>query len=461
MTESVVVALLGALAGMAVAIVALRVALPVHPRMKPAVLLFLLITSLTTGVLFGLAPAAQSVRADIQSMMKSGRTIGSGAAMRSCLVVFEIALTMMLVVGAAILAKSFIRLMHTNPGFNPKGVLTIRLLAPPSQEPGLFFHLMEQRLSSIPGLQKVAMTNALPLIADRANGYRFNVPGSLLINPDALPGAQIRTVSPSYFSAMQIPLKDGRTFTDRDLNERVVIINETMARRFWPTRSPVGLSFITGPWERNPTWSTIIGVVADVKQFGLDSEPSFDIYYPSLQGQFLVLKSSGDPMALSDVVRTAIHNIDPELALSDVRSMDEIARASTLSRRWTMGLLVSFACFAFLLAVAGIFGVISWSVAQRTREMGIRMALGSAPGEVQMLFLGYGLKLTLIGLSCGILASLVMRRTLANLVYSVSTGDPLIYSSIAAIVLLISLIACYIPARRAAKIDPLVSLRYE
>ena len=458
MTESVVVALLGALAALAVAIVALRVALPLHPRMEPAVLLFLLITSLTTGVLFGLAPAAQSVRADIQSIMKCARTIGSGGAMRSCLV-FEIVLTMMLVVGAALLAKSFIRLMHTNPGFNPKGVLTLRLLAPPSQK--LFFHLIEQRLSSIPGLQKVAITNTLPLIAGRANGSRSNVPGSFLINPDALPDAQIRTVSPSYFSAMQIRLKDGRTFTDRDLNERVVIINQTMARRFWPRRSPVGLSFITGPWERNPTWSTIIGVVADVKQFGLDSEPSYDIYYPSLQGQFLVLKSSGDPMALSDVVRTTSHNIDPELALSDVRSMDEIARASALSRRWTMGLLVSFASFSFLLAVAGIFGVISWSVAQRTREMGIRMALGSAPGEVQMLFLGYGLKLTLIGLSCGILASLLMRRTLANSVYSVSTGDPLIYGSIAAIVLLISLIACFIPARTAAKIDPLVSLRYE
>ena len=460
-TESMVIALVGSLAGLAIASVALKIASPEHPRMEPAVLLFLSITSITIGVLFGLPAAVRSVRGDIQPVIKSAGVTGSGGGLRSGLVVFEIALTMMLVMGAAILAKSFLRLMQTDPGFNPSGILTLRLVAPPSQQPGLFFHLMEQRLSSIAGVQQVAVTSTLPLIADRANGSRFNVPGSPLINPDTLPAAQIRTATPTYFDAMQIALKDGRTFTERDLKEPVVIVNRNMARRFWPGRSPVGLKFITGPWGPAPTWSTIIGVVDDVKQFGLDSEPTFDIYFPSLQGQYLIVKTIGNPMALSDVVQRTIHKIDPELALSDVRSMNEIARASALTRRWTMGLLVCFACFSFLLAVVGIFGVISWSVGQRTREIGIRMALGSTSNEVRMLFLRYGLKLTLAGLACGILASLAVRRALGTLVYGVSTADPAIYSSMPIIVLLISLIASYIPAQRAANADPLAAMRYE
>lgn len=460
-TESLVLALLGGLAGFVVARVALAVTLPAHSHLEPAVILFLFLISLATGILFGLAPATQSLRIDTQSIVKSGSVTSAGMATRSALVIIEIALTMMLVTGAGILAKSFVRLMNTDPGFNPNGVLTVRILAPPSEKPEQLFHRIEERLLSTPGVQDVAATNALPLIADRANTSRFNVPGSPLINPDALPGAQIRTASPDYFKAMQISLKSGRTFTERDLNQSVVIINETMAKRFWPGRNPVGLKFINGPWGPQPSWATIVGVVADVKQFGLDSEPSFDLYYPSLAGQYLIVKTSGDPLSLKGAVQKSIRSVAPELAISDVRSMGEIARTSARTRRWTMGLLVAFASIALLLALVGIFGVTAWSVAQRTREIGIRMALGAERSQVLLLFLRHGLKLTLAGLGCGILASFALRRTLANLVYGVSTGDPVIYISVSVLMLVVALLACYVPARRAAKVDPLVSLRYE
>jgi putative ABC transport system permease protein len=461
LTETLVLALLGGAAGLVVAKVALKLALPSHSQFEPVVILFLLTTSLATGIFFGLAPAIQSVRTDTQSIMKSGAMTSSGMTARSALVIIEIALTMMLVIGAGILAKSFLFLMNTDPGFNPKGVLTVRVLAPPSQKPELLFHLIREKLLSVASVENVAATNALPLIADRANTSRFHVPGSPLINPDALPGAQVRTASPDYFTAMQISLKAGRTFTERDLNQPVVIINETMAKRFWPRRDPVGLKFISGPWGPNPTWATIVGVVGNVKQFGLDSEPTFDVYYPSLAGQYLIIKTTGDPLSLEGVVQRAIHSSDAELAVSDVRSMNEIARGSAVIRRWTMALLVTFASVALVLALVGIFGVMSWSVAQRTREIGIRMAVGAQRTQVLALFVSCGLKLAVSGLVCGILASFALRQTLANLVYGVSTADLAIYASVSALMFVVSLAACYLPARKAAKVDPLVSLRYE
>ncbi len=461
LTESLILSLLGGIAGLVVADVALKLAFPARSYLDPSVLLFLLAISLLTGIFFGLAPAIQSLRTDTQAIMKSGAMTSSGMAARSALVVFEIALTMMLVIGAAILAKSFLLLMDANPGFNPKGVLTLRVLAPPSQKPDLLFRLIQQKLLPLPGVQRVAASNTLPLIADRANTSRFNVPGSPLINPEALPAGQIRTVSPGYFKAMEIPLQAGRTFNERDLNQPVVIINQTMAKRFWPQRNPVGLKFINGPWGPSPTWTTIVGVIGDVKQFGLDSEPSFDLYYPSITAQYIVIKTSGHPLQLKRVVQETLRSANPELAISDVRSMDQIAAESSLARRWTMSLLATFAILALALALVGIFGVMSWSVAQRTREIGIRMALGARREQMLLLFVRYGLKLALTGLACGIAASFALRRTLANLVYGVSTADPVTYALVSALMLIVVLVACYLPARRAAQVDPLVSLRYE
>ena len=458
LTESLVLALLGGACGLVAAKLALKATLPTAPQLEPAVIWFLLIVSLATGILFGLGPAIQSLRMDIQCILKSGSVTGSGGTTRSALVVVEIALSVMLVVGAGILAKSFLRLMRTDPGFDARGILTLRILAPPAGDPQLLFRRTQQSLLKLPGVRQVAAVNALPLVASRALVSRFNVPGSPLMNPDALPGAQIRLVSPDYFRLMRIPLKSGRAFTEQDLNQSVVIINETMAKRFWPGRDPVGLRFINGAWGPKPNWTTITGVVSDVKQFGLDSEPTFDTYYPGFQGQFLVVRTDADPSILARSVPPALHQVAPEIAVSDMIPMTQIASESARRRRWTMALLAAFATVAFLLALVGIAGVTSWSVARRTKEIGIRMALGAQQTELLMLFLRYGLKLTLVGLMCGIVGSFFLRQILASLVYGVSTADPSIYAAVGTAVFLIAGLACLIPARQAARVDPVATL---
>jgi predicted permease len=461
LTESLVLALLGGACGWLFAKASLWIALPAHAHLEPGVILFLFLASLLTGFFFGLAPAIQALRTNPQSVIKSASVTSSGLTTRSVLVVFEFALTLTLVIGAGILTRSFVRLMHASPGFNSKGVLTLRLLVPPSRKPEPLFHRIQEKLLGLPAVQFVAVTNSLPLLADGATTSRFNVPGSSIINPDALPAAQIRTVSPDYFRAMQVSVQSGRVFSEHDLNDPVCVINQTMAKRFWPGRDPVGTKFITGPWGPNPTWSTIIGVVADVKQFGLASEPTVDIYYPGLGAQYLVMKTAADPLTLASAVERTLHAIDPELAISDVRSMDQITTESARTRRWTMALLAAFAGFAFLLALVGIYGVMAWTVSQRTRELGIRMALGAQRNQVLALLLRYGIKLSLAGLLLGLLASYALRRALSGLVYGVSTADPLIYLSVPAFMLIATLAACYFPARKASGVDPLISLRYD
>ncbi len=455
-TESLVLAVPGGVCGWLIAKAGLLAVLPERARLGPETMVFLAATSLAAGVLFGLAQAAPTLRAGRRAAMRS-----SGVRVRSALVVIELALTLMLVIGAGILARSFVRTMQVNPGFRPEGVLTVRVLVPPSWNPEALFHRIEEKLRALPGVRTIAVTNALPLIGDRANTSRFNIPGSPLVNPEALPAAQIRAVSPEYFQAMKIAMLAGRTFSERDLNQPVVIINETMAKRFWPGRNAVGIRFVTGPWSANPAWSTIAGVVADVKDFGLDAEPGLDIYHPSLAGQYLVVKTAGDPMAIRGNVERALHAIDPELAVSEIRSMNQIASESARKRRWTMGLLAAFAGLAFVLAVAGIYGVASWAMEQRRREVGIRMALGAQRHQILTLVLGYGARLAVAGLTLGIAGSLALRRALSGLVYGVSTSDPVTYLCVPGVMLAAVLAACYVPARRASRADPLVSLRYE
>jgi predicted permease len=288
-----------------------------------------------------------------------------------------------------------------------------------------------------------------------------------LINPDSLPIAEMRFVSPSYFSAMRIPVLSGRAFTEHDISADSqsdsvigsVIINQAFARRFWPGRDPVGQKFITGVWGPKPTWGTIVGVVGDVKQFGLDSEPTLDLYYADFYPASIIVRTAGDPQSLIGAVRRAVQSVDPDLPISEVRTMGEVLDESAQSRRWTMALLASFATLALVLALVGIYGVMAWSVAQRTREIGVRMALGAPSGQVLAGVIGYGLKLSAIGMAIGIAGALALRRYLATLVFDVSTADPMVYGTVAALMLAVALLACYVPARRASRVDPLVALR--
>ncbi len=462
LTESILLAFVGGAFGLLLAKWTLSVLLPRQASLDPTVFAFLLGISIVAGILFGLAPAIQLLKSDVNSVIKSGSVTGSGGTrMRGALVIVEFALTIMLVIGAGILAKSFVRLMHVDPGFNPNGVLTLKLYVPPSRNPEIIFHRIEERVTSLPGVQSIATINTLPLIASRANAGRFNVPGSALINPDALPAAQLRVVTPDYFRAMQVPLLSGRSFTEQDLNQPVVLINETLAHRFWPNRNPVGLKFITGPWGPNPSWSTIIGVAADVKQFGLDSEPSMDIYFPAVAPNYLIVKTTGNPLAIANAVRRDIRAIDSEVAISDVRSMEEIALESARTRRWTMGLLAAFAGLALVLAIVGIYGVMSWAVAERTRELGIRMALGAQARDMLQMVVRDGMKLSFAGAALGLAGAFSLRHVLSRLVFGVSTADPLIYTVVPMLMLVVGLFASYIPARRAATIDAVRALYSE
>jgi predicted permease len=472
LTESVVLAAAGGILGLALGEAGLKALSPLEASLDTPVLLFVLAISVLTGIVFGLAPVIQALREDPNTVIKSGSATGGGATrMRSALVVAEFALAMVLVAGAGILMKSFLRLMNVDPGFNPHGLLTMRIAFPQSRKLDVLFHRIEERAKQLPGVDSFATTNALPLTANHGNAGRFNVPGSSLINPDSLPAAQLRYVSADYFRTMGIPIRSGRGFTERDLNplrpspeaplESVVIINEGMARRFWPGKDPVGEKFITGPWGPNPTWSTIVGVAGDVKQFGLDSEPSLDLYFPAFFPASVIVHTTGDPESLIGPMRLAIQSIDPDLPLSEIRTMDQVLNDSASSRRGTMALLAAFAISALALALVGIYGVMSWSVAQRTREIGIRVALGASSAEVLGVVIRHGMKLSAIGISTGLAGAFVLRRFLASLVFDVSPSDPLIYAGVATLMLAVALAACYLPARRATRVDPLHALRWE
>lgn len=460
LTESLVLSGAGGVLGLGLAAWSLAALSPIKASLNSAVLVFLLAISVATAVVFGLAPAFQAVKVDPISAIKSGPAgVGHSKTVRGTLVILEVALALVVVIAAGILAKSFGRLLQVEPGFNPHGLLTLRIAAPPSEDPNALFHRLTERLRPLPGVASIAAANALPLIADRANASRFYVPASPLINPDSLPVAQVRVVSPDYFRAMQIPLRSGRPFTERDLNQPVVIVNESLARRFWPGRDPVGARFVTGPWGPNPNWSTIIGVAGDVKQFGLDSEPSMDLYFPTLASTYLILRTSADPASLAGVAQREIQAVDRSLAVSDVRTMDQVLSQSASARRWSAALLSAFAALALLMSLGGIYSVISWVVAQRTREIGIRMALGAENKLLYGMVLAEGARLCAVGLAIGLPAAFALRRFLAGFAFDVNLADPLIYGGAVFLMMLAAMAACYIPARRASSIDPWLALR--
>jgi predicted permease len=456
LTESVVLAAIGGIAGVMIGEWVLAAFSPVKVALDPVVLAFALVVTGVAGIAFGFAPAIHALRSDASVAMKAGSGRAAGV-----LVAAEFALALMLVSSAGILMKSFFRLMRVDPGFDPRGVLSLRVDVPPSRNPADLFRRIEERVGGYAGVDSVAGASGLPLIANRANTSRFNVPGDPTINPDALPAAQIRAVTPDYFRAMGIRIESGRAFTAQDLNQPVAIINETMARRFWPGRDPVGEKYISGVWGTSPQYSTIIGVAGDVKQFGLDSEASMDEYFPALTPQYLIVRTRGNASGLAAAVRRAIHEIDPDLAIADVRTMEQIAAESARTRAWTLSLLGAFAALALVLALVGIYGVMAWDVEQRTREIGIRVALGAEPARVAGLVMWRAGKLCAIGAGAGIAGAIAARQVLAGFVYDVSTADPWIYVSVIALMALVAMAACWIPARRASRVDPMVALRGE
>ena len=476
--ESIQLSLAGGAAGLLLAYAGLGALLRLAPpglidpstvHIDATTLIFLFAVSLATGIVFGIAPALQASRQDPQEGLKEGGrtfTRGSGAG-RSALVIAEFSLALLLLMGAGLLIHSFARLLQVNPGFEPANVLTLRIEPQVSvqnqdnaQKLKTLYERLELRLRSLPGVKAVAATNAPPLATDRNNVMRFAVPGSPLMRPDVFPTAHRHLITPDYFRTLGIALR-GRTYTARDLNQPYVIVNEAMARTFWPGQDAVGKRFITGPFGPNPTSSTIIGVAADIKQVGLDSDRTNDFYFLWYGPMYLMIQTAGDPLPLAPVVRREIHAVDPGIAVSDFRTMNQLLDNSTGPRRFSTVLLSTFAALALVLAVIGIYSIMSWSVAQRTQEIGIRIAVGADSRGILRLVLGRGLKLSLIGLAIGLGATLAFTRVLASQLFEISPHDPWVLTGVSLLMLAVTTAACYLPARRATKVDPITTLRSE
>ncbi len=446
------------------------------PRLNEAsldwrVLVFTLLVTLVTGVLFGLAPALQSARLNLTEAIKDagrGSSAGDSARLRGLLVIAETAIALVLLIGAALLINSFVRLLNVPPGFNPEGVVVARTELPraryPEAERGKqVYKQVLERIAALPGVQAVGVASNLPLTGEWQIGFRPEGSGENTVYT-----AHGSWVSNDYFRAMGIALLKGRTFTDDDRMDTtpVIVVNEAMARAFWPGQEVIGKRLRWGGWNAQG-WLQIVGVVADVKLASLDAEDKPVIYMPTFQIPRLrreavfIARMTGDPASLIAAVRHEINEVDADLPVYDLRTMNQVIAGSLAQRRFSMLLLVVFAAAALLLAAVGLYGVTAYAVAQRTQEIGIRMALGARPRDIARLIVGQSLTLTLIGVAVGLLAAFALTRLMASLLFEVSATDPLTFSFIPLLLAAVALAACYLPARRALKVDPMIALRYE
>jgi putative ABC transport system permease protein len=434
------------------------------------VLFFTASVAILTGIIFGLVPALQSAKTDVNEVLKSGgkgSTQGKGH-LRRFLVVAEVALSLMLFVGAGLLIKSFWQLTRVNPGFNSDHLLTLHVSLPElkysdDKQVIQFYKELPERLSSLPGVQSVSAVNRLPISGGDPHGD-LAIDGRPF-GPGEAPGISFRRILPNYFRTMGIPLLQGREFDDRDTGGTpdVVIINQALARRYWPLNDAVGKRIRIGP-EGEP-WMTIVGVIGNVNHVGLDSEPDFASYEPHGKRPWsemtVVVRTTVEPANLAVPVQTALRAAEKDLLIEDVMTMTRRMQNSIAPQRLNLVLLASFAFIALLLAAVGIYGVMAESVTQRTQEIGIRMALGAQVKDVLALVLRNGMKLALIGVAIGLVGALWLTKLMSKLLFGVSPTDAATFAVVAVILLAVAFVACYIPARRASKVDPLVALRYE
>jgi predicted permease len=442
-------------------------------------LLFTLSLSVFSGILFGLAPALRIARLDMHAILSDGTrgSAGTGAVwgrgnnLRRLLVVSELALSVVLLIGAGLLIRSFASLENVAPGFNPHNVLTLELttngLRYKDRSTVLAAHRqLNERLERIPGVSAAGAVTSLPLSEMFAWGPitiegRTPPPGENFINADE------RIVSGHYFEAMQIPLRQGRFFNDLDTptTQKVVIIDEYFAQQYWPHEDPLGKRIRTGGLDSKEPWITIVGVVGQVKQDALDSNPRIAFYFPHSQyttaAMNVVLRSNVAPATLTSAIKKEIRELDADLPIYNVRTMDERVQESLARRRFSMVMLGLFAALALALATIGIYGVMAYMVNQGTREIGIRLALGATQKNILHLIVRQGMILALTGVAIGLAGAFALTRLIRSLLFGVRSTDPLTFVAIAALLSLIALLASYIPARRAARIDPMVSLRCE
>ena len=486
LTESLMLAVFGALLGVGLALWGIRVLVAISPRdliniqgtgLNLPVLAWTLTLSLATGVIFGLVPALESSRLNLTDALKEGGKTDAGQGARSrrlrnILVVAEVALALVLLVSAGLLVKSFARLRNIDTGFDIENVLTMVVPlagAKYQTDPQVigFFRQASERIRSIPGVTAVGAVNYLPLYGGLGCATGFSIEGEPKAPPGEGPSTNVRVCDEGYFAAMGIPFLRGRTFNDAECNEpkHVVIISELFARRYFPNENPLGKR-INVEMFINPNPPTeIIGIVGDVRYDSLTDQAEPTVYFPvpELTYSFMTLAihTTGNPAAVAPAVRGVLRETDADQPISDVRTMDQVM-GETLSRaRFNTLLLGLFAGLAMLLAAVGIFGVMNYSVTLRTREIGIKMALGARPGQVLLFIMRQGLTLTLLGIGLGVAGSLALTRLMSGLLFGVRATDPVTFVGIVVLLTLVSAIACYLPARRAMKVDPLVALRYE
>jgi putative ABC transport system permease protein len=442
-------------------------------HLDASILAFSFGLSLLTGMVFGLAPAMQSSRPDLNEVLKEGgrnSTGGSGQRLRSALVMTEIALAVVLLVGAGLMMKSLLRLLQSNIGFNPENVLTMTVVAPPPKYDNAnkqiaFFDQLKERVQSLPGVSGVGTVNILPL--QGGNTTRVNVDGDPVPPPGQELEANIRTVDDTYFQTLGVPIAAGRAFDQRDQpnDPPVVIIGKSLADRIFAGRDPIGRRLVYAGAQAPPI--TIVGVVGDVKIGGLDEAIRPVIYYPFSQnagvGTTLVVRTNGDPTAVAATIRNETRTLEPDVAIFNVNAMEQLIAASPAAfmRRFPALLIGIFAAIALLLASIGIYGVVSYSVSQQTHYIGVRMALGAQASDILKMVLKQGLTLALIGIGVGTVAALGLMRLLKSLLFEVQTTDATTFAFVVTALFLVALLACYLPARRATKVDPLVALRYE
>ena len=486
LTESMLLSIIGGAAGLVIAFWGVPALVAVLPQsqlnampflkalnINSGILTFSFALSLLTGLIFGLAPALQSSKLDLNEALKEGgrqTSIGAGHRLRSAMVVTEIALAVVLLVGAGLMMKSLFRLLQTNVGFKTENVLTMTVILPPSKYMDAnkqinFNDQLRERVQSLPGVSGAGTVNILPV--NSGNTTRFYVDGDPIPAPGQEIEANIRTVSDDYFKALGVPVLAGRTFDARDTNDgqSVVIIGKTVADRVFAGRDPIGKRLRYSSVQDGG--DVVVGVVGDVKITGLDEAVRPVLYYPFRQSAStfanLVARTDSDPNVLAGAIRNEIRNLEPDAAILNVRTMDDMIAQTPASfmRRFPALLIGIFAGVALLLASIGIYGVVSYSVSQQTHYIGVRMALGASPADILKMILKQGLLLALLGVGIGVLAALGLMRLLSTLLYQVSTNDVATFAIVTGALFLVALLACYLPARRATKVDPLVALRYE
>ncbi|HEU4795249.1 MAG TPA: FtsX-like permease family protein, partial [Pyrinomonadaceae bacterium] len=476
-------ALVGGVFGLVLSIAGMRVLLALGPNSLPRLetisidlptLGFTLGISIITGLLFGLAPVLQTRKWNWQESLKES-TRGSSAGRsrvnaRRLLVISEVALALMLLVGGGLMVRSFARLRAVDPGFNPDNLLTLTVSLAGSAHSTApkrvaFFNELLQRVDSVPGVQEASAINHLPLAGDM-----WTIPFAIEGRPAPAPGekqaAVSRVIRPDYFRTMGATLLKGRDFTlqDTDKSPPVAIINEPFAARHWPNEDPIGKRIQIGDNADPPR--EIVGVVKALKQDQWTGEPNLEMYAPHAQALFpraltLVVRTSGDPTALVGAIENQVWAIDKNLPVADIKSMQEVISGAIEQHRFNLFLLGLFAAVALLLAVVGIYGVMSESVSSRTHEIGVRMALGAQPADVLRMVVRQGMLLALIGIGIGVVGALWLTQFMSTLLYEVSPTDSATFLLIPVVLALVVLCACLIPARRATRVDPLVALRYE